>query len=82
MKRDYKRFDRKLVALVNEYVDNESHDKDNFDQIDYASHMTFARSLDNLAERRGWVEDRLNNPGWSDRKASKKIRRALGYSYP
>jgi len=74
--------DKELVELVNTYqysCESRGSPRDNFEELDNGD---FGRRLDALAERRGWIEDRLNGRTWSNRKCTKKIRRALGYTYP
>lgn len=77
----WREVDKELVELVNKYMEETPDDERlDFDGLDYNGE--FSRSLDNLAERRGWVEDRLNDRSWSNRKATKRIRKALGYTIP
>ena len=76
----WRKFDNAVIELVNEYLEDKPEDQSRFDGLD--ANGQFSSMLDNLALRRGWIEDRLNGRSWEGRRATKKIRKALGYTIP
>ena len=53
------------------------------DPVTWVDNPNWERTVDGIAELAGWTHDRLNGRTRLDRRSmTKKIRRALGYTYP
>lgn len=73
----------KVVALVNKVQKEEGLEWDTTEQVSFVDDPNWNYAADAFAEMTGWIYDRLHGRTRSDKKSvTKKIRKALGYTYP
>ena len=73
----------KVVALVFKAREDEFGHSDGNEMVSFADDPNWQRKADALGELCGWIYDRINGKTRLSRGSmTKKIRRALGYSYP
>lgn len=76
-------FRTKIVELVNDAQKDEGFDWDTEQRLSFYDDPTWQRRADSIAELAGWIYDRVNGMTRLDKKSvTKKIRKALGYTYP
>lgn len=79
----YRETNEKVVALVNKVQEEEGLGWDTSESVSFADDPNWNYKADAFAELSGWIYDRLNGMTRLDKKSvTKKIRKALGYSYP
>lgn len=79
----YREANEKVVALVNKAQEEEGLSWDTTENVSFADDPNWNYKADAFAEMGGWIYDRLNGMTRLDKKSiTKKIRKALGYSYP
>lgn len=77
------RNNKEIVALVHRARIENADGVAGTQAVDFASDPSWQRRADGVAESAGWIYDRLNGRGVSDKKnVATKIRKALGYSCP
>ena len=73
----------KVVTLVLKAREEEFGEFDMDKPMPYADDPNWERKADSLAEMCGWIYDRMNGKTRLDKRSMRrKIRRALGYTYP
>lgn len=73
----------KIVTLVHKAQADEGLNWDTNEKVSFHDDSNIERRTDDLACMGGWIRDRLNGINRLDKKSlTKKIRRALGYTYP
>lgn len=77
---------QKTVKLVHEAMESRGFDPLEDNRLPFAGtseYTTWEQGADNLATLGGWVYDRVHGRGRDHKQSmTRKIRRALGYSYP
>lgn len=73
----------KVVQLVIEARNSHADGWDGRKPVSYADDPNWQRAADGFAEMTGWIYDRMHGRNRLHRQSmTKKIRKALGYSYP
>lgn len=74
---------QKVVALVNKAQEDEGLDWNTDKPISFADSCIWYSPADGFAELAGWIYDRLAGRNRLHKKSmTKRIRKALGYTYP
>jgi hypothetical protein len=78
-----KETNQKIVSLVHKAQEENGLNWDTDLPLPFADDPNIERRADDLACMGGWVHDRINGRNRLSKKSiTKKIRKALGYSYP
>ena len=79
----YREANEKVVALVNKAQEDEGLSWDTSEAVSFADGQYWSYKADAFAEMGGWIYDRLAGRTRGHKKSmTKRIRKALGYSYP
>jgi hypothetical protein len=72
-----------IVELVQKAQKEDGLEWDTRESISFVEDTGWQNKADSLAEIAGWIYDRLNGKTRLDKKSvTKKLRKALGYTYP
>lgn len=73
----------KVTTLVSQAREEDGKEYDGYEPVSYHDNPNWQRHADALAELAGWIYDRMNGRNRLDRRSmTKKIRKAIGYTYP
>ena len=73
----------KIVELVKQARDENADGFDGKNSVDWYDNSDWSRAVDGLIELGGWVYDRLDGKSIHNRSSMRrKLRKALGYTYP
>lgn len=77
------RAQKEITELVNQAQADEGLSWDTDKPINFVDETNWQRTVDSLAETAGWIYDRLAGKNrLAKRSVTKRIRKALGYTYP